>query len=155
MKFISRLLGLSTVMLAVGAIAATSAWASDLVDGSVSASGDSCSWTNGTTTADPPSALTIEASSINGNLTCSSGVSATLNNNPDLTFDDSAGTATADLVDATVDVDGVSCRYQIANYVLSGSASTREYSGSASAPLYSGSFFCPNPETVTTSLTFH
>jgi hypothetical protein len=143
------------MVVAIGAVATTSAWASDLVDGTVSASGESCSWTNGTTTADPPSALTIAASSINGHLTCSSGVSATLNNDPNVTFDDSANTATADLVDATVDVSGISCRYQIANYVLSGSASTRQYSGSASAPLDSGSFLCPNPETVTTSLTFH
>jgi hypothetical protein len=62
----------------------------------VTAAGDSCSWTNGSTTANPPSALTIEADTINspgGNLSWTDGASATPNNNPDLTFDSSVRAA--------------------------------------------------------------
>lgn len=146
------------VLGAVAALALAApgnAFAANLVDGSISALDRTCSWTNGATSADPPSALTIDRNSINGQLTCSSGVSATLENNPNVSFDDAAGTATADSVDATVRTSGLTCRYRATNVVLSGDPATRAYSGSARAPRVSGSFFCPGSVDLGATVQFH
>jgi hypothetical protein len=155
MRFISRFLGLVVVVMALGGLTATSAFAANLVDGSISALDRTCSWANGTTSANPPSTLAIDRNSINGNLTCSSGTSAVLNNDPNVSFDDSAGTATADSIDATVTASGLSCRYGATNVTLTGDAATRAYSGSANASLVSGSFFCPGSVDLTASVQFH
>src|SRR5258708_39367259 len=104
-----RLFSACAIATALVGFTATNALAANLVDGSVTASGQTCSWTNGSTTADPPSALTINAPSINppgGNLSCSGSAHATLNNSPNVTFNDTSGTATADVVDVTVSVFG-------------------------------------------------
>jgi hypothetical protein len=154
-RLIPRLTGLAALVVAMSALMASSAFAANLVDGSVSALGKTCSWTNGSTTADPPSALTINGASVNSSLTCSSGVTATLNNSPGVTFDDTAGTATADTIDATVNTSGQSCRYSASNVLVTRSGSTRDYSGTASAPKVSGSFLCPGSVDLTTSVSFH
>ncbi|HEY1832626.1 MAG TPA: hypothetical protein VGG38_20485 [Acidimicrobiales bacterium] len=78
----------------VAASSAANAQSSTTVNGSVNALGKTCTWTNGTATETP---TTINASSINppgGNLSCSSGVSAALENSPSVSFNDTAGTAT-------------------------------------------------------------
>ncbi len=153
-KYVSRLIGLSVVVMAFGGFATANAFAANLVDGSVTASGHTCSWTNGSTSADPPSALTIDHNSVNASLSCS-GASGQLNNDPSVTFDDTAGTATANLVDVTVVVSGVTCEYTASNYLLTRSGTTRDYSGSATAQKKSGSIFCPSSVSTSTSASFH
>jgi hypothetical protein len=157
-RMFSMVGGVGVAVVAVTGFTAANAFAANQVDGTISAQGQSCSWTNGSTSANPPSTLTINSSTINppgGNLSCTGGVKATLNNNPTVTFNDTAGTATANLVDATVISSGISCRYQAKNFGLKRNGTTRNYSGSASVPLFSGSFLCPNPVTLSSSVTFH
>jgi hypothetical protein len=127
------------------------------VNGSVSALGKTCSWTDGTSTETPPTTTTIDASSINapgGNLGCSSGVTATLNNSPSVSFNDTAGTATANEISASVTYDGISCSYTATNPVLDRSGTTRDYSGSASASKSGGSILCPSSVSLSSTLDF-
>jgi hypothetical protein len=154
--FVSRLSGLFVVAMVVAGFSASSAFAANLVDGSISASGDTCSWTNGSTSADPPSTLTIDAASVNAGLSCTGSVSAVLNNSPVVSFDDGAGTGTADAVDATVTEFGQNCRYRAANPVLARDGSTRNYSGTVTGvPKVSGSFVCPSSVDLTAAVSFH
>lgn len=156
MKTISRLTGLSLAMLALSAFTATGASAANLVDGSIGADDSSCSWVNGTTSADPPNTLTIENSSINGNLSCNGDISnATLNNDPQVTFDDAAGTATADQVAVSVTVFGVNCSYSASSVSLARSGDTRTYSGTATASKTGGSFLCPGSQAIDATVSFH
>ena len=133
--FIPRVLGLSAIVMAIGGYTTASAFAANLVDASVTSPQGTCTWTNGATSADPPSTLTIDRNTVNapgGNLTCG-GASVTLNNDPTVTFDDAARTATADLIDVTAAVSGITCRYAATNTVLMGDTLTRTYSGSLTA----------------------
>jgi len=156
MRTMSRLFGLSLAVLALSAFSASNASAANLVDGSIGADDSACSWTNGTTSADPPSTLTIENSSINGNLSCSGDISsATLNNDPTVTFNDAAGTATADAVSVTVVVFGVTCGYTASAVTLAREGETRTYSGTATATKTSGGFFCPGSQDLNATVSFH
>jgi hypothetical protein len=159
MRTMWRLCGLSLAVLALSAFSASNAAAANLVDGSIGADDSSCSWTNGTTSADPPSTLTIENSSINspgGNLSCSGDISsATLNNDPTVTFNDAAGTATADAVSVTVVVFGVTCGYTANGVTLAREGETRTYSGTATATKTSGGFLCPGSQDLNATISFH
>ncbi|MEV7595199.1 hypothetical protein AB0O42_33545 [Streptomyces sp. NPDC089922] len=122
--------------------------AADLkVDGVMVVAGNSCSWTNATTSAAPPSALTVDRATVNapgGNLACGGGIAATLNNSPAFTFDDAAGTARTDLIDVTGKLSFISCRYKATNIVWDRDATTRKYVNRAfTAAKTSGSFLCP------------
>lgn len=140
----------------VAGVTATGALAANQVDGSISALGETCSWVNATTSADPPAAATIDRASVNAGVTCTGGVGATLNNDPIVTFDDVAGTATGDAIDATVTTLGQTCRYRTANAVLTRSGDTRSYSTTINGvPLVSGSFFCPGSVDLTATISFH
>jgi hypothetical protein len=78
-----------------------------------------------------------------------------LNNNPSVSFNDAAATATADSIDATVTSSGQTCRYRATNAVLNRSGTTRSYSGSANAPRVSGGFLCPGSVSLSVSASFH
>lgn len=130
----------------VGASTAASAGTSSLlVDGSITAAGSTCTWADGAVSANPPSTLTVDRNTINGKVSCTGGASATLNNNPALTFDDAAGTARSDLIDITVKISILSCRYQASGVVWTRDGSTRNYLNQAfSGKKSSGSFLCPS-----------
>jgi hypothetical protein len=152
----SRLIGLFVLVAAMVGLSASSAFAANLVDGSISAQGDTCTWKNGSTSANPPSALTINRASVNSGLTCTGGVRATLNNDPNVTFNDAAGTGTADAVDASVTKMGQTCRYKATNVVLARQGTTRNYSGTVTrVPKVSGGFLCPATVDLTSSVSFH
>ncbi|MGW7459675.1 hypothetical protein [Streptomyces sp. NPDC054797] len=124
------------------------AQAADLkVDGVIVVAGNSCSWTNASTSSAPPNALTVNRTTINapgGNLACSGGIVATLNNDPAFTFDDAAATARTDLIDITGKQSFISCRYKATNIVWDRDGVTRKYINRAfSATKTSGSFLCP------------
>src|SRR5215467_4446820 len=91
--------GLSVLALAaIGLSGSPASAATGLVDGSISLSSASCSWTNATTSDVPPNTLTIDHTTVHPS--CSSGT-ASLTNNPTVTFNDSAGTASANEVDVS------------------------------------------------------
>jgi hypothetical protein len=158
-KHLSRFVG-AAMLVGAGIVALSStadAQTGTTVNGSVSALGKTCSWTNGTSTEAPPTTTTIEASSINppgGNLSCSSGVTAALDNSPSVTFNDTAGTATANQISASVTYDGISCEYTATNAVLDRSGATRDYSGTTSASKSGGSFLCPSSVSLSSTLDF-
>jgi hypothetical protein len=158
-KQLTRYVGAAMLVCAGILVLSSEAHASsgDVVNGSVGALGKTCSWTNGTSTEAPPNTTTIEASSINppgGNLKCSSGVTATLDNSPSVSFNDTAGTATAGQITASVTYDGISCEYSATNAVLDRSGTTRDYSGTASASKVGGSFLCPSSVSLSSTLDF-
>lgn len=151
MKYTPTLSGLAALVIAAGIGASTTAYADtteDLkVDGVIVVSGNTCSWTNASSSANPPSALTVDRATINkpgGNLTCGGGISASLNNNPAFTFDDAAGTARTDAIDITGKQSFVSCRYKATNIVWNRDGVTRKYLNTPfTATKVSGSFLCP------------
>ncbi|MFD3947694.1 hypothetical protein [Streptomyces sp. NPDC058579] len=150
MKYTPLLSGLAALVIAAGIGASTTAYAdtADLkVDGVIVVSGNTCSWTNASASANPPSALTVDRATINkpgGNLTCGGGISASLNNNPAFTFDDAAGTARTDVIDITGQQSFVSCRYKATNIVWNRDGATRKYLNTPfTASKVSGSFLCP------------
>jgi hypothetical protein len=149
------LAGLSVIALAALGLSGTPASAATgLVDGSISLSSATCSWTNATTSDVPPNTLTVDHTTVSAS--CSSG-SASLTNDPAITFDDAAGTASAAEVDVSGTVIGVSCSYKVSNVTLTRSGTTRSYSGGPfTATKTGGGFLCPGTESVSSaSLTFH
>ncbi|SFA93495.1 hypothetical protein SAMN05216266_102304 [Amycolatopsis marina] len=155
----SKIIGILAGALTVAALGTVPALADhSKIDGSITANGDTCSWTDGSTSDNPPNTLTVDRTTINapgGNLSCSGGVSATLNNDPTATFDDANGTATVDLLDVTLTQFGMQCRYQARDVEGQRDGTTRHYTASVSVPLSSGGFGCPNPLNADASLTLH
>ncbi|MFC9398061.1 hypothetical protein ACFTWS_33615 [Streptomyces sp. NPDC057027] len=167
MRQFSALSCVTALIIAATAGAATAATASEAtaaqqVDGVIVVAGNTCTWTNARTSANPPTALSIDRTSINkpgGNLSCTGGITAALNNNPNVTFDDAAGLATADVIDITGTQMGISCRYKATNVLLNRDGTTRKYVNQAfTATKTSGSFLCPGSVTTAAggaSLLFH
>lgn len=139
-----------SLLLAAPAFAATGQ-----VDGSITVGSSTCSWTNATTSDAPPNTLTIDHTTVNAS--CSGSISASLTNDPTVSFDDTAGTATAPEVDVTATVIGINCSYKVTSLSVTRSGTTRSYSGGPfTANLSSGGALCPGSETVNSvSLTFH
>jgi hypothetical protein len=88
-----------------------------------------------------------------GNLSCP-GISGALNNDPTVSFDDTTGTATVNLLDISVTVIGVTCRYQAAGLAAQRDGDTRTYAASAEVPLHEGSFLCPSTASINATFTF-
>lgn len=154
-----KVVGVLLSAMAVTGLAHSPATAAQgLVDGKITAEGRTCNWTDGVTSDTPPNTLTVDRSTINtpgGNLSCSDGSTATLNNNPGVTFDDTNGTATASTLDVSVSQFGVTCRYRASDMSAQREGDTRTYTATADVPLYQGGMFCANPATVTATFTFH
>ncbi|MEU9084035.1 hypothetical protein [Streptomyces sp. NPDC048357] len=152
---ISRIAGIATLVVTAAftgtgtALAHTpgASAADQKVDGVIVVAGNSCSWTNASTSAAAPAALTVDRTTINapgGNLACGGGIAASLNNNPAFTFDDTAGTARTDLIDITGRQSFISCRYKATNIVWDRDGTSRKYINRAfTATKTSGSFLCP------------
>ncbi|MDX6761427.1 MULTISPECIES: hypothetical protein [Streptomyces] len=157
---LARAAGIATLVVAAGlagtgtALAAGRAApaAEQKVDGVMAVAGNSCSWTDASTSAAAPNALTVDRTTINtpgGNLACGGGIAATLNNNPAFTFDDTAGTARTDLIDITGKQSFISCRYKATNIVWDRDGTSRKYVNRAfTATKASGSFLCPGSVTT-------
>ncbi|MFF2507110.1 hypothetical protein ACFVTY_27605 [Streptomyces sp. NPDC058067] len=166
MRQFSTLSCVTALIIAATAGAATAATsgttATQQVDGVIVVAGNTCTWTNARTSANPPTALSIDRAGINnpgGNLSCTGGITAALNNNPNVTFDDAAGHATADVIDITGTMSGISCRYKATNTLWNRDTTTRKYVNQAfTATKTSGSFLCPGSVTTAAgdaSLLFH
>lgn len=80
MRHLGKLVSLAVIAVAFAApTAAYGATAmSNLVAGSVTAGSTHCSWTNASTSANPPSTLTVDRAIVNP--TCDDGTPLTLNN---------------------------------------------------------------------------
>ncbi|MBU6532791.1 hypothetical protein ACFUIW_36375 [Streptomyces sp. NPDC057245] len=163
MRLAPKLSCVTALVVAAVAGAATAAGAAgpaaQQVDGSLTVLGVTCAWADAATSADPPSTLTIDRASVNSGVSCGGGASATLNNDPTLTFDESGATATSDLIDITVNQSIVSCSYQASDAGWTGDGSTGAYQNQAfTASKTSGSFLCPSSVALdagAVSLTFH
>ena len=151
-----RLLGITAIaaLPLLGTAVAANA-ATGLVDGSITVSSSTCTWSNATTSDVPPNTLTIDHTTVSPS--CSGSISATLTNDPTVTFDDTAGTATSPEVDVNGTELGVTCSYTVTNVSAARQGTTRTYTGGPyTANLSSGGFLCPSTETVSTmTLTFH
>ncbi|KJY40424.1 hypothetical protein VR46_27780 [Streptomyces sp. NRRL S-444] len=150
--------------MAGGATSATALGptADQRVDGVIVVAGNTCTWTNAHTSANPPSALSVDRTTINtpgGNLGCNGSITASLNNNPAFTFDDTAGTAKTDAIDITGRQSFISCRYKATNITWNRDGTTRKYVNQAfTATKTSGSFLCPGSVTTAAgdaSMLFH
>ncbi|WAL63238.1 hypothetical protein ORV05_19620 [Amycolatopsis cynarae] len=155
-----KITGVLTGAILVSGMATGIASAADQkLDGSITASGSTCSWTNASISANPPSTLTLDRTTVNppgGNLSCSGSVTVSLNNNPTISFNDTAGTATADLISVTVQTLGVSCQYSANGLTAQRQGTTRNYSASGVTISKSGgSFLCPGSATADATFNFH
>ncbi|WP_405982358.1 hypothetical protein [Streptomyces sp. NBC_00158] len=155
-------LALAATAGSVTSAAAFATAADQKVDGVIVVAGNTCTWTNARTSANPPSALTVDRTSINkpgGNLACDGGITATLNNNPAFTFDATGASARTDLIDITGQQSFVSCRYKATNILWDRDAATGKYVNRAfTATKSSGSFLCPGSVTTAAggaSMLFH
>ncbi|MFE2145511.1 hypothetical protein ACFXA3_27885 [Streptomyces sp. NPDC059456] len=157
-------IALAAVVTVGGATSATALGptADQRLDGVIVVAGNTCTWTNAHTSADPPSALSVDRTTINtpgGNLGCNGSITATLNNNPAFTFDDAAGLARTDAIDITGKQSFISCRYKATNITWNRDAATRRYVNQAfTASKVSGSFLCPGSVTTAAgdaSMLFH
>ncbi|EWM18673.1 hypothetical protein [Kutzneria sp. 744] len=139
-----------SVLLAVPAYAATGQ-----VDGNITVGDSSCSWTNATTSDVPANTLTIDHTTVHP--TCTGSITAGLTNDPTVTFDDTAGTASAPEVDVNGSELGQTCSYKATDVTYTRQGTTRNYTGGPfTANLTDGSFLCPKTETVSAaSLAFH
>lgn len=152
----SMLVGLAVGSIVALGTASTAYAATGLVDGSITVSSSTCSWTNATTSDVPPNTLTVDHTTVNA--TCSGSISATLTNDPTVTFDDSAGTATADEIDVSGTIAGISCGYQVTGASVTRSdSSSRTYTGGPfTANKTSGGLLCPSSESVSSAtFSFH
>ncbi|MER7764892.1 hypothetical protein [Streptomyces sp. NPDC097619] len=147
------LAAVSAVALGTGAPAGAAGPAADQkLDGTILVSGSTCTWTGASTSALPPGALSVDRTTVNrpgGNLSCTGGITATLDNNPVFTFDDAAGTARTDAIDITGKQSFISCRYRASGIVWDRQTGTRTYLNRAfTATKTSGSFLCPGSVTT-------
>lgn len=155
-------LAVSATVAGAPASIAAGPTADQKADGVIVVAGNTCTWTNASTSAVPPSALTVDRTTINapgGNLACSGGITATLNNNPAFTFDDAGAVARTDAIDITGRQSFISCRYKATNLVWDRDGTTRKYINRAfTAGKTSGSFLCPGSVTTPAgdaSMLFH
>lgn len=154
MRTASLIVGV-TALTAIGVMAAPAHAAAGLVDGSVTAVGATCSWTNATTSDSPPNNLTVDHTTINAS--CSGGVTVALSASPSVSFNDTAGTASSPSIAVSANMSGISCGYAVANVSIAREGTTRTYKGGPfTATKTSGSFLCPGTATVdSASFSFH
>ncbi|GHI85357.1 hypothetical protein ACWGF3_26780 [Streptomyces xanthophaeus] len=167
MRHTPTLTALAALVIAATATGTSSAVAAgpaadQKADGVIVVAGSTCTWTGANTSALPPNALTVDRTTVNkpgGNLACSGGITATLNNNPSFTFDDTANLARTELIDITGQQSFISCRYKATNLVWDRQGTTRKYVNRAfTATKTSGSFLCPGSVTTPAgdaSMLFH
>jgi hypothetical protein len=154
MRPASLLVGLAITGICLGATLPAQA-ATGLVNGSISVGSTTCSWTNASTSNVPPNTLTINHTTVHPS--CTGSISATLTNNPTVSFNDTAGTASSPQINVSATEIGITCNYKVVNVTVKRSGTTRTYTGGPfTATLTSGSFLCPSSETISSAtLTFH
>ncbi|MFE3583127.1 hypothetical protein [Streptomyces vinaceus] len=158
----AALLAATVIVGAATSATALGPTADQQLDGVIVVAGNTCTWTNARSSANPPSALTVDRTTINtpgGNLGCSGGITAALNNSPAFTFDDAAGLARTDAIDITGKMSFISCRYKATNITWNRDGATRKYLNQAfTATKTSGSFLRPGSVTTPAgdaSMLFH
>lgn len=141
-------------LVAVG-LTGTAYAAPGLVDGSITVGDTTCTWAGATTSDVPPNTLTVDRTTVNES--CSGGTTVDLVNDPTVTFDDTAGTASSPQIDVTGTIIGITCGYRVSNVSVTRQDTTRTYTGGPfTATLTSGGFLCPSSQTVdSATFTFH
>ncbi|MGH8878779.1 MAG: hypothetical protein ACRD0P_15805 [Stackebrandtia sp.] len=155
MRHLGKLIGLSVFAATLAIPATASASMANLVNGTVTTGGTTCNWTDATTSDNPPNQLTIDGASVS--ITCDDGTPITLNNSPQVTFDDAAGTGTADAINITGSKAGVECTYEATGVLFTRDGDTRDYTGGPyTAELVDGGILCPGSQTLdTAAVSFH
>lgn len=152
----AQIIGVVAAAATFSAITAGTALAqTGLVDGSITAMGNTCSWTKANTSDVPPNKLTIDGATVNSSLNCTGGVTAKLNNSPTVTFDDAGGKATVDKLDVTIVASGQTCQYAVRNASATREGTTRHYTSSTQVQKVSGGLLCPATVDTTGDFTFH
>ncbi|NIJ13479.1 phosphodiesterase/alkaline phosphatase D-like protein [Saccharomonospora amisosensis] len=156
-RLTTKITGLVVGAMAVSGLTAGVALADHAkVDGSITAAGETCSWTDGSISGNPPQTVTLDRTTVNPNVTCTGSVSVTLNNDPTISFDDTAGTATADLINVTVQMSGITCEYEAAGLQAQREGTTRTYTATGvTIDKSGGSFLCPSSTTADAEFVFH
>lgn len=155
MRSATLLAGISLTALAVTAAPAYAATGS--VDGSVTAAGVTCTWTNGVTSDVPPNTLVVDHTTVDP-VCDSSLLTVRLTASPTVTFDDAAGTAFSPQIDVGVTAPLVgTCTYRVTNATVNRQGTGRTYTGSGlNASKTSGSFLCPASQAIdSVTFTFH
>ncbi|WP_146087413.1 hypothetical protein [Thermomonospora echinospora] len=158
MRSAGLLVGLSATAL-VAFMATPAHAAPGKVDGSVTAAGTTCSWTNADTTNTPPNTLTINHTTVSP--TCTSAlITVTLSASPTVTFNDTPpGTATSPQVNvvATAPIVGT-CNYRVNNVTVNRQGTTRTYTRTTplTATKTGGGILCPASQAIdSVRFTFH
>jgi hypothetical protein len=155
MKPARLLVGLSIIAAVTVAGTAANAAAPGLLDGSITVGGSTCTWTNATTSDVPPNTLTVDHTTVA--VSCSGDTDVELSNDPTVSFDDAAGTASSPQIDVSGSMLGVTCGYRVSNVSIARDGTTRSYTGGPfTASKISGSFLCPSSQTVdSATFSFH
>ncbi len=155
MKPASMVVGISVLALGMGLATAPAYAATGLVDGSITVGSSSCTWANATTSDAPPNTLTVDHTTVSPS--CSGSITVGLTNNPTVTFDDAAGTASSPSIVVSGTILGINCGYTVSNVSIARSGSTRTYTGGPfTANKSSGGILCPGTETVdSATFNFH
>lgn len=155
MKPARLLVGLSIVAAVTVAGTAANAAAPGLLDGSITVGGSTCTWTNATTSDVPPNTLTVDHGTVT--VACSGDTDVELTNDPTVSFDDAAGTASSPQIDVSGSMLGINCGYRVSNVSIARDGTTRSYTGGPfTASKISGSFLCPSSQTVdSATFSFH
>ncbi|MFG2000610.1 hypothetical protein ACGFNU_15850 [Spirillospora sp. NPDC048911] len=148
-------IGLAVTAAVISLTAAPAHAAPGLVDGNLSAFGYTCTFANATTSDTPPNTLTVDRATVVPH--CGGDISVTLANSPTITFDDTAGTASAARIEVSAGALGITCRYRVSDVSVTRDGTTRTYTGGPfAATKVSGSFLCPAATQVdTATFTFH
>jgi len=152
------LAALSTAAAAVALTATPAHAAPGHVDGTVTAAGVTCTWSNAVTSDTPPNTLTIDHTTVSPSCSAS-GITVTLGASPTVTFNDAAGTAFSPqvVVNVTAPIVGT-CRYQVVNLTVYRVGTSRTYTGSnlTATELSPRRLLCPDSQTVdSVQFTFH
>lgn len=155
MKPASMVVGISALALGMGLAVSPAYAATGLVDGSITVGDSSCTWANAVTSDAPPNTLTVDHTTVHP--TCNGSITVALTNNPTVTFNDAAGTASSASIVVSGTILGINCGYTVSGVSIARSGSTRTYSGGPfTANKSSGGFLCPGSETVdSATFTFH
>lgn len=148
-------LGIGIAALAFPATASGASITANAVDGTVVTGSTTCQWADATADANPPDTAVIDGSTVS--LSCDSSTSLTLNNDPSVSFDDAAGTATIDTINVSGTLIGLTCTYEATDIAMTRDGSTRTYSGGPyTGDKVDGSFLCPGSiDLDSATVTFH
>ncbi|WP_024876103.1 hypothetical protein [Saccharomonospora piscinae] len=124
-------------------------------DGSLTAAGETCRFGGARTSGRPPSALTLDAASVNRTIRCSGGARVRLDRSPRFLFHDGSGRATVRNVRVSVTAMGVTCTYATPRLTAGRQGGSRTYvARGVRVANVGGGFLCPGSATADVRFSF-